>query len=111
MLMCATLGVLGVSVTDGRGVWKAFCRAGRPTERDLRKPAEQSHFFIMLGGDMRGAIMYPPSYHPAHVTEMSWYLSTDAYWTRVVLRLPIFPKSPDFEITILGKKEIGSFVI
>jgi len=42
---------------------------------------------------------------------MSWYLSTDTYWTRVVLRLPIFPKSPDFEITILGKKEIGSFVI
>ena len=61
---CATLDVLALSVTAGMDVWKPFCRAGRPTERDLRKPFEFSHSFVMQGGVLRGVIMYPPPYPP-----------------------------------------------
>ena len=80
MLTCATPVVLGLSVTVGRCVQKPFCRAGRPTERDLRKQAELSHLIDTVGGDMRGYIMYPPPYPPFGELE---FHCANVYRTRI----------------------------
>ena len=52
----------GLSVTVKHGARKPFCRAGSPTERDLRKSAQQSHSFVRQGVKWWGISCFAPHF-------------------------------------------------